>query len=96
MLAVEGPLVEGHLHQPPAGQHARAEQQRERVDLRSPQVEPAAHAHHVEMQLDEAERIAQPVPPEVDSVELAEDGIDGVPVRSEHRRQHATAASPES
>jgi len=69
----------------PPSQYADREHQAERpgVGPREPEVRPPAS--HVEQNLDECDRVAQAVPPEVHAVHGAEHRIDPVDVGSEHR-----------
>src|SRR5688572_12844956 len=76
MFLVERPFVTEDDEGAAADEHARREQERELVDLGERQAEPLAMTPEREMRVDEAEGVAQAVPPQMDRTDRQEDRID--------------------
>ena len=84
VLAVERPFVERDLDGPPAREDADADAEARAPDFPARQVQPPPVAAREEVQLQQAQRKAQPVPSEMDPAGVEQDGIDAVDVGSEH------------
>ena len=95
MLAIERPFVERHFDGPTADEHADAHEQAQRVDLPARQRQLPAMSGGEEMNLQEAECVTEPVPPEAQRADLEEHRIDGVDVRTQHEVRLETALDQE-
>ena len=75
ILAVEWPLVECHLDEAAANEHPHHQKESERVDLAQRQPETVAPPPQEEMEVEEPEGEAKPVPPEVETTKIDQHGI---------------------
>jgi hypothetical protein len=84
MCAIERPLVERDLHAPAAGQHADRHQYRQRPGGPPRQPEPRVVAHDDAVQVQEPEREAGAVPPQVKAADVGEHRVEPMDVAAGH------------
>jgi hypothetical protein len=66
-------------------EHADHEEQAEAVDVGHGEAKPVSRPLQEDMELEETEGVAQPVPPEVETAHVRQNGIDPVRVWPQHR-----------
>ena len=84
MRAVEGPLVECDFDETRPDQNAHHDEKGEGVYVSGSESEPKPVAAQKQMQMQESQRIAKPIPPEIDAAHFGNDRIDIMDIGSEH------------
>lgn len=90
VVAIEGPLIEEHLDRAAPEENTDGDQEAERVYLLARQRQSMAASGQEPVNLKEAERIAEAVPPEAQSANLREHGIEPM----DEWASHSCAVSP--
>src|SRR5207245_4704526 len=78
MQCVIRPLVKNHFYRAATDDDARRQQNADVVNLGQRKAEAMALAAKPEEDLEEAQRVTEAVPPEVDAADFADDGIDAM------------------
>ena len=84
MTAVEPPLVEEHFDRAPADKHTDGDDERQREDFGRGQAEIPPVAPHEQVEFEESQGVAEPVPPQMHSPDGGDDWVDLVDVWSQH------------
>ena len=85
MVAIERPFVERDLDRATTDQDAGGEPDREPVDVVHAEAQPGPLPAHPEVHLQEAERVAHAVPPEIQPADLPDHRVDVVNEGAGHR-----------